>query len=149
MAQLSLLGIKSLALAVLVGVSGGAVTAQEPGDDQAAELSARDRAERVAAYLIDGLPCTATGTADALERRLTESVDPLVDVAAGLDIIAASTDNCAEIRAAAARQRLYIAENALSGTDTAAAPTIDGTWALAFEVGPPPRNLLRQRGGSR
>ena len=142
------LSVLTLAVTAFLGVSAPHVAAQAAGD-ASADPNARDRAERVAAFLTVDLPCTATGTAAALERRLAESIDPLVDLAAGLDIMAASTDNCAEVRAAAARQRLYIAEATLSGTETTETPLAGTRLALTFEVGPPPRNLLRQRGGSR
>lgn len=142
------LSISGITLAVLLGLSAPHVAAQQAAE-VSSDINARDRAERVAAYLTLDMPCTATGTAAALESRLTESTDALADLAAGLDIVAASTDNCAEIRAAAARQRLYIAEAALSGTGTTLASGGGAPLALRFEVGPPPRNLLRQRGGSR
>ncbi len=139
--------LKSVALAVLLGGVASA-HAQEADDGEQLDPSARERAEVVASYLVAGLPCTATETAGALERRLTESIDPLVDLAAGLDIVSASPENCAEIRAAAARQRLYITQSAISGGDTDSLTAGGTVPMLAFEVGPPPLNLLRGRGGS-
>lgn len=147
-----LLSIHLLALGAVLAWASPVALAQETVEElisESDEPSAQDRARIVAAYLIEGLPCTAADTSTALERRLTESLDPLVDLAAGLDVVAASEETCAEIRAAAARQRLYIIENALSGRATRATPASGSTLNLAFEVGPPPRNMLRQRSGSR
>lgn len=146
------LSIYVFALGAVLALSSPSAFGQDTDEASTADgaaPTAEDRAQVVAANLVEDLPCAAGETSTALERRLTESMDPLVDLAAGLDLVAASEDNCAEIRAAAARQRLYIIEHALNRGATSATPARGSTLKLAFEVGPPPKNMLRQRSSSR
>lgn len=135
-------GQRTQSLAALACI--GAVAAQL-AYAQEAELETPSSAEILASELADGLPCTATGTSAALEERLDQRLEPLVDLATALDVVALSDSQCAEVRAAAARQRQFIAATIGLGPQASDLASSDTALELPFEAGPPPLNLMRGR----
>lgn len=143
MAHPGKLAFKASLIAVGVVLAVAGASAQESG------ATSGVGAEALAEGLVDGLPCSATQTPDALEGRLDESLESLVDLAGALEIVANDDEQCAEVRAAAARQRLYITQAGFPEADNDGMARIGTPLAFAFEVGPPPLNMLRGRRATR
>lgn len=137
---------------LVVGSTLTLLIASHPGLAQEPEDSAAFDAARIASIadrLTVGLPCSQGDTPVALENRLNQSAETLPDLADALELVSESTSQCAEVRAAAARQRLYIAPDAAERGDTGGLTSIGTGVPLAFEVGPPPLNLTRARARDR
>ena len=95
--------------------------------------------------LLNGLPCEATEASAALEAKLDERPENLTDLAAALEVIAASPEPCDDVRAAATRQRQFIAATLALGPQGAESEPVTAVYQLSFEVGPPPLNMMRGR----
>ncbi len=99
----------------------------------------------VAGELVSGLPCAATETSAALEAKLDARRESLNDLAAALEVIAASPEPCDDVRAAATRQRQFIAATLALGPEGAESEPQTAVYQLSFEAGPPPLNMMRGR----
>ena len=108
---------------------------QRPGFDVAA----------LADELLNGLPCEATEASAALEAKLDERPENLTDLAAALEAIAASPEPCDDVRAAATRERQFIAATLALGAQTPESAPATAVYQFSFEAGPPPLNMLRTR----
>ena len=112
----------------------------------------------LATMLEAGVPCTIGDAARYLSSNVYRSPASTRDLIAALNELAIDMELCAPIRSAASDQAASLSETGLAVDPVDAAIARDRivqtfqeaethAGSMRFEVGPPPRNLTRGKGG--